>query len=79
MRKAIKGVEEFYAHAIAIEREAMERYAEFEAWFRDRGEEVLAGLCANLARMEADARRCARLRIAVDEQCTEPFERQRGC
>ena len=53
MRKAIKGVEEFYAHAIAIEREAMERYAEFEAWFRDRGEEVLAGLCANIARMEA--------------------------
>jgi rubrerythrin len=47
------GVEEFYAHAIAIEREAMERYAEFEQWFRDKGEEVLAGLCANFAQMEA--------------------------
>jgi rubrerythrin len=53
MRKPITAVEEFYAHAIAIEREAMERYAEFEEWFRDRGEEVLAGLCANLAQMEA--------------------------
>ncbi|HZO08365.1 MAG TPA: hypothetical protein VFC77_03225 [Myxococcota bacterium] len=53
MRKPIAGVEEFYAHALAIEREAMERYAEFEEWFRDRGEEVLAGLCSNLAQMEA--------------------------
>ena len=53
MRKPMRGVEEFYAHALAIEREAMERYAEFEAWFRDRGEDVLAGLCANFSRMEA--------------------------
>jgi len=53
MRKPIGGVEEFYAHALAIEREAMARYAEFEAWFRDREEDVLAGLCGNLARMEA--------------------------
>ena len=53
MRKLMRGVEEFYAHALAIEREAMERYAEFEAWFRDRGEDVLAGLCANFSRMEA--------------------------
>ena len=52
MRKPITGVGEFYAHAIAIEREAMERYAEFEEWFRDRGEDVLAGLCANLAQLE---------------------------
>ena len=53
MRRPINGVEEFYAHALAIEREAMERYAEFEEWFRDKGEEVLAGLCANLSQMEA--------------------------
>jgi len=53
MRKPMTGVAEFYAHALAIEREAMERYAEFEAWFSDRGEDVLAGLCANFAQMEA--------------------------
>ena len=53
MRKPMTGVEEFYAHALAIEREATERYAEFEGWFADRGEEVLAGLCANFAQMEA--------------------------
>jgi len=53
MRKPMTGVEEFYAHALAIEREATERYVEFEAWFRDRGEDVLAGLCANFAQMEA--------------------------
>ncbi len=52
MAKPIRTVEEFYAHALAIEREAAERYAEFETWFFDRGEEVLAGLCRNLAQME---------------------------
>jgi rubrerythrin len=52
MRKPIKTVEEFYAHALAIELEAAERYAEFEAYFRDRGEIVLAGLCGNIGRME---------------------------
>ncbi len=50
----IRSVEEFYAHAIAIEREAMERYREFEAYFSDRGEPVLAGLCRNLAQGEHD-------------------------
>ena len=52
MSRAIQGVEQFYAHALAIEREAAERYAEFETWFHDRGEEVLAGLCRTLAEME---------------------------
>lgn len=54
MRQPIRTVEEFYAHALAIELEAAERYAEFEGYFRDRGEEVIAGLCANIGRMEAD-------------------------
>lgn len=54
MRKTISSVEEFYSHALAIEREAMERYQEFDHYFRGRGEEVLAGLCANLARLEGD-------------------------
>ena len=53
MPKPLGGIEEFYAHALAIEREAVERYAEFEGWFADRGEEVLAGLCRNLAHLEA--------------------------
>ena len=52
MPRPIRTVEEFYAHALAIEREAAERYSEFETWFFDRGEEVLAGLCRNLAQME---------------------------
>lgn len=52
MRCPIDTVEEFYAHALAIEREAAERYTEFEAYFTDRGEDVLAGLCHNLAVLE---------------------------
>ena len=52
MPRPIGTVEEFYAHALAIEREAAERYNEFAAWFGDRGDDVLAGLCHNLARFE---------------------------
>ena len=48
----IRTVEEFYAHALAIEREAAERYEEFAAHFEDRGEDALAGLCRNLAGLE---------------------------
>ena len=49
---SIATVEEFYVHALAIEHEAAERYAEFQAHFEARGEEVLAGLCGNLAQAE---------------------------
>ena len=49
----LRTVEEFYAHALAIEHEAAQRYREFEAHFADRGDEVLAGLCGNLARLES--------------------------
>ncbi|MBC8022161.1 MAG: DUF664 domain-containing protein [Burkholderiales bacterium] len=45
-------VEEFYAHALAIEREAAERYEEFTTYFEDRGEDALAGLCRHLAELE---------------------------
>ena len=48
----VETIEEFYAHALAIEREAAERYGEFTAYFEDRGEDALAGLCGNLAAME---------------------------
>ena len=52
MGRPIRSTEEFFAHALAIEQEAVDRYAEFEAWFGDRGEPVLAGLCAAIAREE---------------------------
>ena len=48
----VSSVEEFYAHALAIEREAAQRYEEFTAYFEDRGDDALAGLCRNLAFME---------------------------
>ncbi len=54
MLEPIGSVEEFYAHAIAIEREASKCYREFQEHFADRGEEVLAGLCGNLAHFEED-------------------------
>ena len=72
MPRPIASVEEFYAHALAIEREAAERYEEFAAWFADRGDEVLAGLCRNLACFEREhysqlVRGCALLTIpAID-------------
>jgi len=52
MHPPIETIEEFYANALAIEREAAERYEEFTRYFEDHGEEALAGLCANLADME---------------------------
>lgn len=54
MPAPINTVEMFYAHALAIEHEAAERYEEFRDYFADRGEDVLAGLCANLAALERE-------------------------
>jgi len=54
MLEPIGSVEEFYAHALAIEREAAKCYREFQVHFADHGEEVLAGLCGNLAHFEQD-------------------------
>ena len=51
---SIRSIEEFYAHALAIEHEAAERYREFQAWFDDHGEEILAGLCASIGDMEGE-------------------------
>jgi rubrerythrin len=66
--RSLTTLEEFYAHALAIEREAAERYADFAAHFSDRGEETLAGLCNNLARLEREhlqelVRACAGLTL----------------
>lgn len=49
IRRPIVTLGEFLAHGIALEREAAERYREFERHFEQKGEEVLAGLCRNLA------------------------------
>lgn len=68
LRPGIATVEEFYAHALAIEREAADRYVEFEEYFAGRGEDVLAGLCRNLASAEQQhfeelARACEHLAL----------------
>jgi rubrerythrin len=57
MLEPIGSVGEFYAHALAIEREAAKCYRRFQEHFADRGEEVLAGLCGNLAHFEEDHHR----------------------
>jgi rubrerythrin len=59
--------EEFYAHALAIEREAAERYLEFAEWFEKRSTS-LAELCHRLAALEREhfetlAEACARLEL----------------
>ena len=54
MLEPIGSVEEFYAHALAIEREAAKCSREFQEHFADRGEAVLARLCGNLAHFEQD-------------------------
>jgi rubrerythrin len=69
-RPGIAKVEEFYAHALAIEREAADRYAEYEDYFASRGEDTLAGLCRNLALAEREhfdelAHACKHLTLPV--------------
>ena len=48
----IASIAELYAHAIAIEREAAERYAELAERMRDESHEDLAELFAGLAALE---------------------------
>src|SRR4029078_7286394 len=52
MHPPIETIEAFYANALPIEREAAQRYDEFARHFEERGEDALAGLCANLADLE---------------------------
>lgn len=54
MTRRIRSIEEFYAHALAIEHEAAQRYREFGAWYGERDEDILAALCASIARMEEE-------------------------
>jgi rubrerythrin len=52
--KAIQSAPELYAHAIAIEREAAERYAELAQRMADRGDEAVAEVFSGLARAETE-------------------------
>ena len=50
----IESAPELYAHAIAIEREAAERYSEFAGRMADEGRDELADVFGLLARVEAE-------------------------
>ena len=50
----IESAPELYAHAIAIEREAAERYAEFAERMTDEGREEIAEVFSLLARVEQE-------------------------
>jgi rubrerythrin len=52
--KKIQQAAELYAHAIAIEREAAERYAEFAERMGDLGNDAVAELFGRLAAFEAE-------------------------
>jgi rubrerythrin len=52
MPAPIESIREFYAHALAIERDAAESYRELERVFRVRGALALADLAASLASAE---------------------------
>lgn len=52
--REIRSAPELYAHAIAIEREAAERYAEFAERMAELGNEPLAELFGQLAGFEAE-------------------------
>jgi rubrerythrin len=52
--KPIQSAAELYAHAIAIEREAAERYTEFSQRMLDLGNEGVASVFATLSRMETE-------------------------
>jgi rubrerythrin len=51
--RRVASIRELYADAIAIEREAAERYAELAERMRDESREELAALFAGLAQLEA--------------------------
>jgi rubrerythrin len=52
--KPILSVRELYAHAIAIEREAVERYAQFAERMDDLGNEALAAVFVTLCALETE-------------------------
>jgi rubrerythrin len=53
LQKAVASVENLYAHAIAMEREAAARYLEFAQSMRDHGNDETAELFERLAKLES--------------------------
>ena len=53
------GCKEFYLPALAFEREASERYRDFEAWFVEHGLTELGALCARCGGMHGED--CSRI------------------
>jgi rubrerythrin len=51
---SIRHAAEFYAHALAIEREAVERYTEFAQRMTDQGNGEVAAIFARLAAFESE-------------------------
>jgi rubrerythrin len=64
MAAAIRSVAELLAHALAMEREAVERYTEFARFMADRERDELAELFTRLARLERDHARFLERRAA---------------
>lgn len=60
----IESAAELYVHAIAMEREAAERYAEFARRMADEGNEAVAALFGRLAEIEAAHLEALRRRTA---------------
>ena len=60
----IRSAAELYAHAIAVEREASERYAEFAQRMNDLGDEAVAAVFGRLARLEEEHLRALERRTA---------------
>jgi rubrerythrin len=54
LERIVRSAPELYAHAIAIEREAAERYAELAQYMSDLGNDSVAELFARLGKMEAE-------------------------
>jgi len=71
----IESVEDFYAHACAMEREAAERYSEFADYFADHGEQRIAALCHALAVLEDAHRQRLRARAGGEEPALPPGDR----
>lgn len=62
--RLIESAPELYAHAIAIEREAAARYAEFAERMEDEGREDLSRVFGLLARVEAEHLETLERRVA---------------
>lgn len=66
MTARIRSLEEFHAHALAIEREAAARYREFAARMADHDNDELAALFAKLARLEQEHATLIERRIGAE-------------